>query len=66
MGDVDRHVAALEAIGARCRSCEGRATTIRIGGPTAAEACPACGATVPPLVFTIDIDRASGREGDAA
>lgn len=44
-----------------CSVCAAR-PVFTIGGPTGS--CPACGRE--PFVFTIDIDRTSSREGDAA
>jgi hypothetical protein len=44
-----------------CRSCAER-PIFNLGG--AGAPCPECGRA--PFVFTIDIDAASGREGDAA
>ena len=61
---LTRRVAALEAIqggGGACGTCTER-SAITLGGTV--ETCPECGQA--PLVFSIDIDRAAGREGDAA
>jgi len=58
-----RRVEALESSvpPADCQTCAARPVFI-LGGP--AGPCAECGRA--PLAFTIDIDRASARDGDAA
>jgi hypothetical protein len=58
-----RRVEALEAAvpPARCETCAAR-PAFTMGGE--AKPCPECGRE--PFVFTIDIDRASKRDDDAA
>jgi hypothetical protein len=60
---LTRRVEALEATlpATACRTC-GERPVFAIGG--SAEPCDACGRS--PRRFTIDIERASGREDDAA
>jgi hypothetical protein len=60
---LTRRVARLETLAPAdsCRTCAER-PILTLGGDGAS--CPECGRE--PLVFTIDIDRASGREDDAA
>ncbi len=66
MGQLGRRVERLEAAsGPPCRACAARAVFI-MGEMPAPSTCPDCGAAIVPRTFTIDIDRASGREDDAA
>ena len=66
MADLGRRIAVVEDIRALCGTCEERARTIQMGGSTTAEACRECGRPVEVRTFTIDIDRAEGRDEDAA
>ena len=66
MGELGRRVERLEGISRPpCRGCAAR-TVFIMGEMPAPSTCPECGAAIVARAFTIDIDRAAGREGDAA
>ena len=66
MGELGRRLERLEAAsGPPCATCAARPVFI-MGDMPAPSTCPECGAAIVPRTFTIDIDRAAGREGDAA
>ena len=60
-------VSALEATIPRgCGACDARSRTIHVGEHPTPAACPDCGRPIEADYFTIRIDRAGPREGDAA
>ena len=66
MGDLSTRIGRLEGIRRPCATCAARPVFVMDGRVPAPSACPECGRRIEPFAFTIDIDRASGREDDAA
>ena len=67
MGELSRRVGRLEAaIPSGCAACHEHSRTIHIGEDAVPAACPGCGRSIEVASFTIAIDCAQPREGDAA
>ena len=67
MSKLNGRIRRLEAtIPGGCPACDARSRTIYLGEDTAPATCPECGRPIEAWRFTIRIDRAEPREGDAA
>ena len=64
MVSLERRVERLEAIEPACGPCQERGRRIYLAGEPAPDRCEGCGRPIESFVFTLDIDRASGREDD--
>ena len=65
MGGLSKRLAALEAIEPTCGTCASRPVFV-FGEAPSPDVCPECSRPITADVFTIRIDRAEPREGDAA